>query len=56
MSITGAADGQPGAGPKRVGVAVADLTTGMNATIAILGALYHRTQTGEGTTYRYSAA
>jgi len=48
MSITGAADGQPGAGPKRVGVAVADLTTGMNATIAILGALHHRTQTGEG--------
>lgn len=48
MSITGAADDQPGAGPKRVGVAVADLTTGMNATIAILGALYHRTQTGEG--------
>ncbi|MDR5899595.1 CaiB/BaiF CoA-transferase family protein [Halomonas vilamensis] len=48
MSITGAADGEPGAGPKRVGVAVADLTTGMNATIAILGALYHRTQTGEG--------
>lgn len=48
MSITGAADDQPDAGPKRVGVAVADLTTGMNATIAILGALYHRTQTGEG--------
>jgi crotonobetainyl-CoA:carnitine CoA-transferase CaiB-like acyl-CoA transferase len=48
MSITGAADDEPGAGPKRVGVAVADLTTGMNATIAILGALYHRTRTGEG--------
>ena len=48
MSITGAADDEPGAGPKRVGVAVADLTAGMNATIAILGALYHRTQTGEG--------
>jgi len=48
MSITGAADDESGAGPKRVGVAVADLTTGMNATIAILGALYHRTQTGEG--------
>ncbi|XOZ34833.1 CaiB/BaiF CoA transferase family protein [Halomonadaceae bacterium KBTZ08] len=48
MSITGAADEEPGAGPKRVGVAVADLTTGMNASIAILGALHHRTQTGEG--------
>ncbi|KKL52973.1 hypothetical protein LCGC14_2280100, partial [marine sediment metagenome] len=38
MSITGAADGQPGAGPQRVGMAVADLTTGMNAVIAILSA------------------
>jgi crotonobetainyl-CoA:carnitine CoA-transferase CaiB-like acyl-CoA transferase len=48
MSITGAADGEPGAGPQRVGMAVSDLTTGMNATIAILGALHHRHQTGEG--------
>lgn len=48
MSITGAADGQPGAGPQRVGMAVADLTTGMNAAIAILAALHHRHQTGEG--------
>ncbi|WP_104204352.1 CaiB/BaiF CoA transferase family protein [Billgrantia saliphila] len=48
MSITGAADGEPGAGPQRVGMAVADLTTGMNAAIAILGALHHRSQTGEG--------
>ncbi len=48
MSITGAADGEPGAGPQRVGMAVSDLTTGMNATIAILGALHHRHLTGEG--------
>lgn len=48
MSITGAADGQPGAGPQRVGVAVFDLTMGMNATVAILAALYHRASTGEG--------
>ncbi|MGO2243438.1 MAG: CaiB/BaiF CoA transferase family protein [Halomonas sp.] len=48
MSITGAADGEPGAGPQRVGMAVSDLTTGMNATIAILGALHHRQCTGEG--------
>lgn len=48
MSITGAADGEPGAGPQRVGMAVSDLTTGMNATIAILGALHHRHSTGEG--------
>lgn len=48
MSITGVADGNPGAGPQRVGMAVADLTTGMNATIAILSALHHRSKTGEG--------
>lgn len=48
MSITGVPDGEPGAGPQRVGMAVADLTTGMDATIAILGALHHRSRTGEG--------
>ncbi|PMR72095.1 CaiB/BaiF CoA transferase family protein [Billgrantia endophytica] len=48
MSITGVADGEPGAGPQRVGMAVADLTTGMNAATAILAALHHRHQTGEG--------
>lgn len=48
MSITGVPDGQPGAGPQRVGVAVSDLTTGMYAAIAILGALHHRERTGEG--------
>lgn len=48
MSITGSADGQPGAGPQRVGMAVSDLTTGMNAAIAILSALHYRNQSGEG--------
>lgn len=48
MSITGVADGDEGAGPMRVGMAVADLTTGMNATIAILAALHHRSVSGEG--------
>jgi crotonobetainyl-CoA:carnitine CoA-transferase CaiB-like acyl-CoA transferase len=48
MSITGVADGEPGAGPQRVGMAVSDLTTGMNAVIAILGAVLHRNLTGEG--------
>jgi len=48
MSITGAPDGEPGAGPQRVGMAVADLTTGMNAAVAILAALHHRGRTGEG--------
>jgi crotonobetainyl-CoA:carnitine CoA-transferase CaiB-like acyl-CoA transferase len=48
MSITGVPDGEPGAGPQRVGLATADLTTGMNAAVAILAALHHRDQTGEG--------
>ncbi len=48
MSITGNADGSPGAGPQRAGVAVADLMTGMYATIGILAALRHRDLTGEG--------
>jgi crotonobetainyl-CoA:carnitine CoA-transferase CaiB-like acyl-CoA transferase len=48
MSITGAAEGQPGSGPQRVGMAVADLTTGMNAAIAILSSLHRRNCTGEG--------
>ncbi len=44
MSVTGEADG----GPQKVGVAVADLMTGMYATVAILAALNHRQRTGEG--------
>ena len=48
MSITGEPDGQPGAEPMKVGVAVADLMTGMYATVAILGALEHRNVTGQG--------
>ncbi len=48
MSVTGEADSQPGGGPLRVGVAVADLSTGMYATVAILAALFHRARTGEG--------
>jgi crotonobetainyl-CoA:carnitine CoA-transferase CaiB-like acyl-CoA transferase len=48
MSITGNADGEPGAGPQRVGVAVSDLTTGMYSAIAILGALHHRDESGSG--------
>ena len=43
MSITGQPDGEPGAGPLRVGVAVGDLSTGLYATIGILAALHHRT-------------
>lgn len=48
MSVTGERDGVPGAGPQKVGVAVADLFTGMYATVAILAALRHRDATGEG--------
>lgn len=48
MSITGVADGKDGAGPMRVGMAVADLTTGMNAAVAVLAALHHRNISGEG--------
>jgi crotonobetainyl-CoA:carnitine CoA-transferase CaiB-like acyl-CoA transferase len=48
MSITGLPDGQPGAEPMKVGVAVADLMTGMYATVAILGALEHRNVSGQG--------
>lgn len=50
MSLTGLPDGEPGGGPMRVGVAVADLFTGMYAGNAILAALYRREQTGEGAT------
>ncbi len=38
MAITGPSDGAP----SKVGVASADITTGLNATIAILAALYRR--------------
>ncbi|GKT20517.1 CaiB/BaiF CoA-transferase family protein [Acidovorax sp. SUPP3334] len=48
MSITGRADGEPGAGPLRVGVAVIDLFTGLYASNAILAALHVRQRTGEG--------
>ncbi len=48
MSITGQPEGQPGAGPLRVGVAVIDLFTGMYATSAILAALEARHRTGLG--------
>ena len=48
MSVTGVPDGEPGAGPIKVGVAVSDLISGMYALSAVLGALYEREQSGQG--------
>jgi crotonobetainyl-CoA:carnitine CoA-transferase CaiB-like acyl-CoA transferase len=47
MSVTGERD-DLGGGPQKVGVAVADLFTGMYATVAILAALRHAEKTGVG--------
>jgi len=48
MSVTGERDDLPGGGPQKVGVAVADLFTGLYSTVAVLAALRHRDLTGEG--------
>jgi formyl-CoA transferase len=48
MSVTGEPDGAPGGGPQRAGVPIADIITGMYASIAICAALAHRERTGEG--------
>ncbi|TEA79191.1 CaiB/BaiF CoA transferase family protein [Allopusillimonas ginsengisoli] len=48
MSITGERDDLPGGGPQKAGVAVADLMTGMYATVGVLAALHERTRSGLG--------
>lgn len=48
MSITGIADGEPGAGPQKVGYSVSDLTASFYAVSAILAAVHHRERSGEG--------
>ena len=50
MSVTGLPDGEPGGGPLRAGVAIADLFTGMYTCTAIVAALLGREKTGEGAT------
>jgi crotonobetainyl-CoA:carnitine CoA-transferase CaiB-like acyl-CoA transferase len=42
MSVSGVPDGQPGAGPMKVGVSMVDILTGLYASSAILAALRHR--------------
>lgn len=44
MSITGEPDGQP----MKAGISIADIMTGMYATVSVLAALNHRNTTGEG--------
>jgi len=48
MSVTGEPDGTPGGGPQRAGVPIADIITGMYASIAICAALANRAETGKG--------
>jgi crotonobetainyl-CoA:carnitine CoA-transferase CaiB-like acyl-CoA transferase len=48
MSVTGVPEGEPGAGPVKVGVAVSDLITGLYAVTAITAALVEREQSGRG--------
>jgi crotonobetainyl-CoA:carnitine CoA-transferase CaiB-like acyl-CoA transferase len=48
MSVTGEPEGSPGGGPQRAGVPIADIITGMYASIAICAALTGRERTGRG--------
>jgi formyl-CoA transferase len=48
MSVTGERDDRPGGGPQKLGIAYADLTTGMHAAIGVLAALVQRGVSGRG--------
>lgn len=48
MSVTGEPDTDTGGGPVKVGVAITDQLTGMNALSGILSCLIKRDRTGEG--------
>jgi crotonobetainyl-CoA:carnitine CoA-transferase CaiB-like acyl-CoA transferase len=48
MSLTGLPDGEPGAGPVKVGVALTDVLTGLHAVAGVLAALAWRERSGEG--------
>jgi crotonobetainyl-CoA:carnitine CoA-transferase CaiB-like acyl-CoA transferase len=48
MSITGERDDRPGGGPQKAGIPIADLITGMYASIAVCAALAHRAKSGAG--------
>jgi crotonobetainyl-CoA:carnitine CoA-transferase CaiB-like acyl-CoA transferase len=42
MSVSGHPDGQPGAGPMKVGISMVDILTSQVAAVAVISALYHR--------------
>ncbi|MGO4328618.1 CaiB/BaiF CoA transferase family protein [Cupriavidus sp. 2TAF22] len=48
MSTCGQPDGSPGGAPMRTAIPITDILTGLYASVALLGALYHRQATGEG--------
>ena len=48
MSLTGRPDGEDGAGPQKVGVALTDIATGLYAAVAVLAALAERARSGLG--------
>jgi crotonobetainyl-CoA:carnitine CoA-transferase CaiB-like acyl-CoA transferase len=48
MSVTGERDDRPGGGPQKAGIPIADLITGMYASVAICAALVHRAESGVG--------